>query len=208
MLYIYSSMKLVFLMLYTFINNLFLRSVQLLKQFSLYFFQLNIFSTKYFYRFTIFYIMYLVLIVLFLEGFSFINLNVIFIYFTYIQLCFGLFVFYFSTTLYNLVIVLDVVKYNTIVLYQFLDLNNFYFNNLYSLILDLNICDFFQFVILNFFIDLKIFLFELFENFSNYPFFILFAVLFLATSFFSLLSLSYLGFYGVFILNFASLFSL
>ena len=208
MLYIYSSMKLVFLMLYTFINNLFLRSVQLLKQFSLYFFQLNIFSTKYFYRFTIFYIMYLVLIVLFLEGFSFINLNVIFIYFTYIQLCFGLFVFYFSTTLYNLVIVLDVVKYNTIVLYQLLDLNNFYFNNLYSLILDLNICDFFQFVILNFFIDLKIFFFELFENFSNYPFFILFAVLFLATSFFSLLSLSYLGFYGVFILNFVSLFSL
>lgn len=60
----------------------------------------------------------------------------------------------------------------------------------------------------SFFNNSVIFFSEVFNNYTNYPIFILFAVLFFLTSFFSLLSLSYLGFYGVFILNFATLFLL
>jgi len=83
--------------------------------------------------------------------------------------------------------------------------------NFYTILLSfvsLNVFDFYQLYILSYITNINIFLDELLVNYLEYPVFILFAVLFLMCSFFSLLSMSYLGFYGVFVLNFLSLISL
>lgn len=99
-------------------------------------------------------------------------------------------------------------KLNYESIYVLLSLADFkFFFNFFS-IFNFNVIDFYQFIILDFISNCKFFIFELYLNYLNYPVFILFAVLFFLTSFFSLLALSYLGFYGVFMLNFISLFLL
>jgi len=99
-------------------------------------------------------------------------------------------------------------KINYQSIYLLSSLNDFQLSYNILNIFNLEISDFYQYAFLDFFINLKIFFCELYLNYLNYPIFILFAVLFFLTSFFSLLALSYLGFYGVFILNFVTLFLL
>jgi hypothetical protein len=93
-------------------------------------------------------------------------------------------------------------------IYLLTNLNDLQLTNNLSYVLNFRINDFYQFIILKYLNDISLFISEVIVNYLNYPIFILFAVLFFLTSFFSLLSLSYLGFYGVFILNFISLFLL
>jgi hypothetical protein len=57
-----------------------------------------------------------------------------------------------------------------------------------------------------FFNKLKLLFSDIFINYLDYPLFFFFALFFLFTSFLSFLMLSYLGMYGVFLLNFVSLF--
>ena len=93
-------------------------------------------------------------------------------------------------------------------IYLLTNLNDFESTINITHVLNLKINDFYQFVILKYINDVFFFISEIINNYLNYPVFILFAVLFFLTSFFSLLALSYLGFYGVFVLNFFSLFLL
>jgi hypothetical protein len=79
--------------------------------------------------------------------------------------------------------------------------NFFYLNNF-------KVIDFYNFIILDYFTGFFNFIVEIYLNYLNFPIFILFAVLFFLSSFFSLIALSYLGFYGVFVLNFITLFLL
>ena len=87
-------------------------------------------------------------------------------------------------------------------LYYFIFLINFRnFNIIYNV-------DFYQIILFNFFYDFCNFFIKISINYYLYPMFILFLILFLLTSFFSLLNISYLGFYGIFLINFISLFLL
>ena len=61
-----------------------------------------------------------------------------------------------------------------------------------------------QFITQSFF-EFSIFDSVSYTHFLNYPIFILFGILFFITTIISLISLSYLGLYGVFILNFIAL---
>lgn len=74
--------------------------------------------------------------------------------------------------------------------------------------LNLEIVDFCDYTILYYVDTINFFLITILINFLNYPLFFLFAVLFFITSLCSFIALSYLGLYGVFILNLITLISL
>lgn len=104
--------------------------------------------------------------------------------------------------------------------FKFLIFNHYTFNSSYSLTvwvasvynqsksIDENFFNF-QDYALNYvcesFVGIKLVFMEIFQNYLNYPLFFYCALFFLLTSFLSLLALSYLGLYGVFILNLVSL---
>ncbi len=153
----------------------------------------------------LFYVVYIILLCILTNQssiFSSISLFYIFIYLQYLILT----IVYLCLAVLNYAIFFNLTNQDFILIFlNYLDIINL--SN--SLVLySTKSIEFFQLVILDFISQIQIFLYELFFNFLNYPLFILFAVLFFLTSFFSLLSLSYLGFYGVFILNFIALFSL
>jgi hypothetical protein len=149
-----------------------------------------------------YYVGYLILLCILTKQSSILNsINIAYI-FVYLQYIF-LTIVYLCISVLNYAIFFNLTNQDFILLFlNYLDI--VHVSN--SLILySTKSIEFFQLVILDFIFQIQIFLNEFFFNFLNYPLFILFAVLFFLTSFFSLLSLSYLGFYGVFILNFVSL---
>ena len=92
--------------------------------------------------------------------------------------------------------------------YSLISIYNLEFLNLIEIFtnfMSLSIFDHYQLFFLTYYLNIVLFFNEFFLNYLEYPIFILFAVLFLLCSFFSFLSMSYLGFYGVFVLNFISL---
>lgn len=69
-----------------------------------------------------------------------------------------------------------------------------------------NISNFYNVIVLNLHLWYFNFFLDVFNNYLDYPLFILFGLMFCFTSFISLLTINYLGFYGVFILNLFSIF--
>lgn len=176
----------------------------ILSRLSIKIFKINIVNYKNLTKFFYCYIIYIIMLSYLIFFYNIIDFKIFYI-FVYLQYILTSFLYLIYNFFLNFFMFNFSVKLNfesLFILYSYsnsIDLNNFYS------IINFKIIDFYQFIILDFIINTKLFLYEISTNYLNYPFFILFAVLFLFTSFFSLLALSYLGFYGVFILNFCSL---
>lgn len=204
---IFSMLKIFLVKQVIYFNFLLKNTLSTLNNYSLKIFNINVSSFK-LSSFVATYTMYLFILILFFSTFNFskissilllplnvhaIIVNLVYTYFNLIENCLIL-----NTTFK--------VNFQSIYLLNNLNESKLFLSlfNLYSL----KAVDFYQFIVLSYFTEVLSFVNELYNNYLNYPIFILFAVLFFLTSFFSLLSLSYLGFYGVFVLNFVSLFSL
>lgn len=204
---IFSMLKIFLVKQVIYFNFLLKNTLSTLNNYSLKIFNINVSSFK-LSSFVATYTMYLFILILFFSTFNFskissilllplnvhaIIVNLVYTYFNLIENCLVL-----NTTFK--------VNFQSIYLLNNLNESKLFLSlfNLYSL----KAVDFYQFIVLSYFTEVLSFVNELYNNYLNYPIFILFAVLFFLTSFFSLLSLSYLGFYGVFVLNFVSLFSL
>ena len=99
----------------------------------------------------------------------------------------------------------------------FLIISFFFFlknqENFFFVITNLNLLDFFFYKIINIFLTLCYFFlnsplnfFNFYFNYLDYPIFIWSGCFFLFSSLFSLFFLNYLGFYGIFVLNWLTLF--
>lgn len=175
------------------------------------YFKLN--QNSYIFKVLISYLVYLVSISFFinLDFFSFSVLDTkINIFYLPVLLNIFLFniVYFYLFSLFTFIFDFFIIKVNFYSIFVTYGLSTVKFYSHIFNFVSFDIFDFYQFYILKYFSSLYSFYFELTSNFLSYPIFILFAVLFLLTSFFSLLSMSYLGFYGVFVLNFISLFLL
>jgi len=201
---IYLFLKLSILTMYSNINYFISRICTSLVNLSVKFFKINIFNNKSVSNFFYCYLIYVLFLAYLTFCWNSIDLKFVYI-FIYLQ--------YFLTSVfyifYNIFLNFLISNFDLTLNFESIYLMYSYSNLLnsynFSSIMDLKIIDFYQFVVLDFIINSKLLISELTTNYLNYPFFILFAVLFLFTSFFSLLALSYLGFYGVFVLNFISL---
>nr|QLI42465.1 NADH dehydrogenase subunit 5 [Pseudocohnilembus persalinus] len=175
------------------------------------YFKLN--QNSYIFKVLISYLVYLISISFFinLDFFSFSVLDTkINIFYLPVLLNIFLFniVYFYFFSLFTFIFDFFIIKVNFYSIFVTYGLSTVKFYSHIFNFISFDIFDFYQFYILKYFSSLYSFYFELTSNFLSYPIFILFAVLFLLTSFFSLLSMSYLGFYGVFVLNFISLFLL
>ena len=201
---IYLFLRLSILTIYSSINSAITCIYNYISKLSLSIFKTNIFIKNYVLNFIYSYIAYLIFLSFFLITWDSINFKFIYslVYFQYVLSTILYFVF---TLFYNLIISGISFKLNFESIYFLYEYNTSIFLDNFLNVLNFKIIDFYQFIVLDYLINTKIFFTEMYYNILTYPLFILFAVLFLFTSFFSLLALSYLGFYGVFILNFISL---
>lgn len=131
-----------------------------------------------------------------------------FYFFMYFHIILTNICYFFFNIVYNFIFYNFTFNVNFSSLYLLLNIDDQRLVDTFFLTVNLKTNDFYSFFILDYISNIQLFLYSLIINYLNYPIFILFAVLFFFTSFFSLLALSYLGFYGVFILNLVSLSSL
>jgi len=192
---------------YNYINLVIKTLYNNLVKISLNFFNFNLFTISAFLKFIYIYIFYLVLLTFLVLNWKSINFKIVLLP-IYIQYYISSTLYVLYTFFYNLVISNFSINVNFNSIYVMYSYNCFYDWNSIINIVNFKIIDYYQFFIFDFLNNTILFVQDLSINYLNYPIFILFAVLFLFSSFFSLLALSYLGFYGVFILNFITLFSL
>lgn len=118
------------------------------------------------------------------------------------------YLYFYVIVIINFIFYFFYFKSNSFSIYILSDLWNLKTHTYITWLSSFEILDFYNTTFLNYITDLKLTVSTLLFNYLDYPVFILFAVLFFLTSLFSLLCLSYLGLYGVFILNLCSLFTL
>lgn len=189
---------------YNYINLIIKKICDNMVKMSLTLFNVNIFSISIFLKFLYSYVLYLIILTFIILNWKAVNFKII-LFPVYFQYFVSSILYIIYNWIYNLVILNSSlnVNFNSIyVMYSYINLYNL--DTLFNII-NFKIIDYYQFFILDFFINTWLFVQDIFSNYLNYPIFILFAVLFLFSSFFSLLALSYLGFYGVFMLNFFTL---
>ena len=187
-----------------FINNV---SQNLSNFLSKYFFNFNKSNTSHNKFFLAFYISYLIALTILILSYPSIHINSLY-YIIYLHMFLANTLYMVFSLITNFIFFNFTFFINCESIYLLSSLNDVKFSNFFSALIDFEVADFYTFIILDYINNLLNFFYSIYINYLNYPVFILFAVLFFFSSFFSLLALSYLGFYGVFLLNFITLFSL